>query len=326
MKRILTSGIVIALLLSIPLLMAGQNTLKLRISGTSTKFMNEAPKETVPHPDFRDLSGGTDTSTGQIGGTITPTIEDFIHNRDLGFEAELMVGLTDKAYVGFEVGRDVMSGQYNNPTLFNFMKTDQFQSTDLNGGTFTGTGTHSITGPLNYNTNMLNFIGNLRIYPAPDGRFKPFIKVSAGMSLISTELTCIEHTLLNPARIDTLSRVIFSRGTPQAPKGREAALVLGGGLGFEFQLTDRIALYADGSYRLVYSDILDGKPDFDWTEDAGSPTGGEMEPLNSRTTISKISFGVVYTLREGYGKSSRSIGGTTSKKSPNLPFYKLKRL
>lgn len=337
MKRILTTGTVMVLLLALPLMMQGQNTLKLRISGNSTRFMNEPQGDEIPHPDIDNLL---------IGGTSTVT--QFTHKRELGFEAELMMSLSEKVYVGFEVGQDHFSGDNDTPGLYNFQFTDQLQLFEKVEDMDQTVINYLLTqAPLRYNTNMLNFIGNLRVYPAPGGRFRPFIKVSGGMSLIATELS-LKVPPQVPGTLDEetppFPMVLFSRGTSGSPKGREAALVLGAGIGFELQVTDRIALYADGSYRLVNSNILDGKPNFDWKDNpewneenpdfdpnyewtyGTEDLRGKLEPFTTRTQIGKITFGVVYTLKEGYGKSSRQIGGNVSKGSPYLPFFKLKRL
>jgi len=343
MKRILTTGITMILLLSLPGLMTGQSTLKLRISGTSTRFMNEPQGDEKIHPDILGLSGGT------------ASITQFIHKGELGIEAELMMSLSDKVFVGFEVGSDRMSGENDSPGYYNFQFTDQLQLKSF--GTDPDTTFYWQTNsPLTYQTNLINFVGNLRVYPAPYGRFKPFIKVSAGMALVGTELklkapglweTYVKenypnHTLGEP--------VLFSRGGSGAPEGYKPALLFGGGIGFELQLTDKIALIADGSYRIVNSGILDGRPNFDWKENPEWNTDnpdydpnyqwifgqkdprGELEPFNTKATIGKLTFGIVYTLGDnlsvtgGGSKRGRQVGGGTSKTSPYLPFFKLKRL
>ncbi len=289
MKRILTTGTVMVLLLTMPLLMAGQNTLKLRISGTSTRFMSEPQGDEILHPDI------------VVDNALNGPFSGFTHKGILGLEAELMMSLSDKVYVGFEVGSDRLSGENDDPEMYNFQKTDILHlfSFDPNGDT-----TRWLTrNPLTYQTSLINFVGNLRIYPAPDGRFKPYIKASAGMALVGTELslklpgdweTAVlalhpDHTLGDP--------VLYSRGVSGAPEGYKPALVIGGGIGFELQLTDKIALIADGAYRLVSSDILDGRPNYDWVPlDPAIPEVGELEPFNTKATIGKLTFGIVYTL------------------------------
>lgn len=333
MKRILTTGTVMVLLLALPLMMQGQNTLKLRISGNSTRFMNEPQGDEIPHPDIDLLL---------IGGTSTVT--QFTHKGNLGFEAELMMSLSDKVYLGFEVGTDRMSGENDTPGYSNFQFSRdhlQLHSVGQNSDTIFW----QTNMPTTYNTQLINFVGNLRVYPAPYGRFRPFIKASAGMALVGTELklktpelwedyVTTQHPDHTPGE-----PILYSRGVAGAPEGYKPAFLVGAGIGFELQVTDRIALYADGSYRLINSNILDGKPNLDWKENEtwvedptyqwkfGDPDDrGKLEPFTSRTQIGKITFGVVYTLKEGYGKSSRQIGGNVSKGSPYLPFFKLKRL
>ena len=119
--------------------------------------------------------------------------------------------------------------------------------------------------------------------------------------------------------------VLYSKGKAEGDKGMFPAFTFGGGIGVEYQLTEKLALYIDGTYRMVYCDILDGKPNFDYNKDTD-----EYNRFNTWSNIGKISFGVVYTLKGGAssfggGGGSGKKGGTSGGRThPHLPFYEQK--
>jgi hypothetical protein len=220
-----------------------------------------------------------------------------------------MMSLSEKAWLGLEVSTDKMYGENSNPGLYNFQYTDylQLHSTDTISGLITQWIT---TDPLKYSTRLINLIGNFRIYPFPGGRFRPFVKVSAGLSLISTELALLSPSFwsdsLNIPNNVPGKPVLYSRGTSGSEKGLWPAFTFGGGVGFEFQINDKIAAYADYSMKVVNSDIVDGRPNFDWFEDTGL-----LKHFNTRSNLSKISIGLVYTINDnfaGLGSGRRSGG------------------
>lgn len=291
-----------------PMLVEGQGTLKFRFSGNSTRFMSEPQgKEIiVPYIDTLNLYKGP--------------FPGFTHRGGLGFEAEVYGSLSDRFYVGLEIGNNLLTGENDDPGFYNFQFTDSLQLTSTDPLTDT-IYIHRTDYPLKYRTTLLSVMANFRFYPLTEGMFRPFLKASAGLSLVSTELS-----LKNPSLWTTDSTreygppVLFStdRG------GMVPALTLGGGLGFELQITEKLSLYADWSYKMVKSDLVDGIPNFDYNGD----TGG-LERFNTWATTSKISFGIVYTLNDNFnlfggGGGGSKKGGSGGITSPSLPFYELK--
>lgn len=314
-RLILNAILTIALL--IPITVSAQNTVKLRLSGNSTRFTKEQQGQEL-------LYWEVDTFISRYG-----PFTDFTHSGGFGGEAELMMSLTDKVWIGLEISSDNLSGDNDNPGVFNFQYTDfnQLTSTDTSTGVIT---THITNYPIKYKTNLLNFMGNLRIYPVSGTRVRPFLKASAGLSLVSTELALKSPSVWidednNPNAVYG-APVIFSRGQSSSPEGVEPAFTFGGGVGVEFQITEKIAAYGDYSYRLVKSDIIDGKPNFDWFEETG-----KMERFNTLSSISRFSIGIVYTLWNdapllgGGGGGGKSSGQNSGRIHPYLPFHKLKR-
>lgn len=296
----------------------GQNTLKLRVSGNSSRFISEPQGSEV---SFREVD-----SLNQTLGIL----KDFTHKGELGAEVEMMLSLSEKAWFGLEIGNSRMSGTSGNPGFSNFQFSNllQLQATDTTAAI--PVSVHYRTSyPLEYKTTLFNILGNLRFYPAPDGKFRPFVKATAGVSLVSTELALSSPTLWYdelPAGQVAGPPVLFSQGTPESEKGKFPAFTFGGGIGFEYQITEKIALYADGSFRLIHSDLVDGKPNMDFIEDSG-----KLHRFNTNANTSKLSFGIVYTLNDDIGLlgggSITKRGGATKegRTSPHLPFYKLKR-
>jgi len=291
-----------------PTPVAGQGSLKFRFSGNSTRFMSEPQGEEIIVPFIDTLN----LYKGPFPG--------FIHRGGLGFEAEIYGALSEKFYIGLEIGNNLLTGENDDPGLYNFQFTDSLQliSTDPLTDTIY---IHRTADPLKYRTTLLSVMANFRFYPLTEGMFRPFLKASAGLSLVGTELS-----LKNPSLWATDTTRIY--GPPilfsTERGGMMPALTLGGGAGFELQLTDKIALYADISYKMVKSDLLDGRPNFDFNSETGT-----LDRFNTWSTTSKFSFGVVYTLNDNFWLFGGSGGGskkgdTGGRTSPHLPFYELK--
>jgi len=291
-----------------PTPVAGQGSLKFRFSGNSTRFMKEPQGLEILHPQVDSVN------------ILFGPFPGFTHRGGLGFEAEVYGALSEKFYIGLEIGNNLLTGENDDPGLFNFQFTDSLQLTSTDPLTDT-LYIHRTIDPLKYKTTLLSVMANFRFYPLTEGMFRPFIKASAGLSLVSTELS-----LKNPSlwMTDTTriygAPVLFStdRG------GMVPAMTLGGGLGFELQLTDKIALYADISYKMVKSDLLDGRPNFNYNSETGT-----LERFNTWSTTSKVSFGIAYTLNDNFwlfggGRGGSKKGDTGGRTSPHLPFYELK--
>jgi len=209
----------------------GQNTLKLRVSGNSSRFISEPQGSEV---SFREVD-----SLNQTLGIL----KDFTHKGELGAEVEMMLSLSEKAWFGLEIGNSRMSGTSGNPGFSNFQFSNllQLQATDTTAAI--PVSVHYRTSyPLEYKTTLFNILGNLRFYPAPDGKFRPFVKATAGVSLVSTELALSSPTLWYdelPAGQVAGPPVLFSQGTPESEKGKFPAFTFGGGIGFEYQITEK---------------------------------------------------------------------------------------
>ncbi len=317
MKKQLIISTIIALIFFIPSLADGQNNLKVRIGGNATRFMSE-PLGAENHYFL------VDSFIAKNG-----PFKDFTDFSRLGAEAEIMMSLTDKVWLGLEVGMSNLYGENDKPSTFNFQYTEYLEL--MTEDTFTNILTRNITNyPLKYTTSLIHLLGTFRLYPLPEGSFRPFIKFSAGVSLISTELALkfpqlwydnVASNSANPDEIP-LDPVLFSRGN-NSEKGVFPAFTAGAGVGFEFQITPKIAAYADANLMMINADIVDGKPNWDYNS-----TSGMLTHFNTRGNTRKIGFGLVYTIGEnmpilGTGRSSGKGGGRSGREHPYLPFYKI---
>lgn len=317
MKKTLILNTLLVFMVLFSLNGTAQNTLKLRIGGNATRFLKE------PQGAEKNFSN-IDTFLVKYG-----PVSNFVNKFKAGGEVELMMSLSKKAWLGLEVSTDKMYGDNSNPGLYNFQFTDylQLQSTD----TVADLAIPWITNyPLKYSTRLINLIGNFRIYPFPESRFRPFVKLSAGLSLVSTELALLTPSIWSDSIRANIPNnvpgkpVLYSRGKSDSSKGLLPAFTFGGGVGFEFQINDKLSAYADYSLRIVNSDIVDGRPNFDYNNDTAL-----LKHFSTRSNLAKISFGLVYTINDnfagfGFGGGGGKGGKKSGRQHPWLPFYEIK--
>jgi hypothetical protein len=309
MKKILVIAFLLCYFLFDPTVSNGQGSLKFRISGNTTRFFKESKGKEVNYPLV-------DTTIYYNG-----PFPDFTHRGGLGFEAEVFGSLSRNFYLGFEISSGILTGENDNPGLYNFQFTDslQLQATSKISDT---TYVFRTNDPIKYRTSLISFMANFRFYPIPEGQFRPFIKAGAGLSLVGTDLS-----LKNPTQWMTDTTLIYGPPILFSTDRSEVvpALTLSGGIGFELQLTEKLSLYSDWSYKMVKSDLLDGRPNFNFNTETGT-----LDRFNTWASAGKFTFGIVYTLNDNFslfgggGGGSSKKGGVGGKTSPYLPFYELK--
>jgi hypothetical protein len=308
MKKRLVIAFVLCFVIIHPLISEGQGALKFRFSGNSTRFLKEPQGKEINFPMVDSLI----LDKGPFSG--------FNHRGGMGFEAEIFGALSDQFYLGFEISNNLLTGENDNPGMFNFQFTDSLQlhyNIPLNDTTYIV----RTMDPLKYRTTLVSFMASFRFYPLTRGLFRPFIKASAGLSLVGTELSLKNPSLwTTDSTINYGPPVLFSTDR----SGVVPALTVGGGVGFELQLTEKISLYTDLSYKMVKSDLLDGRPNFDFNRKTGT-----LDRFNTWSLAGKLSFGIVYTLNDNFsllggGGGTSKKGGLGGRTSPHLPYYELK--
>lgn len=327
MRKLLAINTFLAFMIVFPMMLDAQNSLKVRLSGNLSRFLGEPQGDEVIYPMIENLIEGE----GPFG--------DFTNQSKPGFEAEVMFSLTEKAWIGLELSSSRFSGVNENPPPYNFQYTDfnqlQVRILDIQESLMLP----EIQYPLVYNTSLMNLLVNFRFYLFTEGKFRPFLKVHSGVSFIGTELALknsqdwppagytvfVEGVAQLPENLDFGAPVLFSRGTSSSPEGRVPALNLGGGLGFEYQINEKFSLYSDFTFAMVNSDILDGRPNFDFNE-----TTSRLERFNTFGNFTKLNVGICYSLGEGFSvfsgsKNSVKSSGKGGRQHPYLPFYEIKR-
>lgn len=316
-----------AVLFVLPTALDAQNTIKIRLFGNSARFLGEPRGEEVQYPM---ITNSLDTNINYTG---------FTHQGKLGFGAEVMLSLSERAWVGFEISSSGFSGYNNVPPLYNFYYTDYNQLSVRVIDQEVDVPINEIYFPLAYTTSLINTLANFRFYLSSEGMFRPFIKAHAGVSFVASELglknasdwpndqiiITVNGNIQNPDNLDFGAPILYSRGTNTSPEGRFAALNLGGGAGFEVPINGKISFYADYTYSMINSDILDGRPNVDYLE-----TGGLLKRFNTMGNVGRISFGLCYTIGENFNIINTSGGGgkgggKSGRQHPYLPFYEIKR-
>ncbi|MCL1821404.1 MAG: outer membrane beta-barrel protein [Prolixibacteraceae bacterium] len=328
-KSVLTAVALMALVLVIPSGAKAQNSVKVRLSGSYPfNFKESDDKEIVS------------SAIGTVNEEFGP-FSSFSHDSKFGFNAEAMLSISENFWIGAEFGLTNLTGKNGNPPLYNFQYTDFYQlkvsipevelvDLPLIGNTWRN--------PLEYETSIMDILASFRYYVLPVGKIRPFAKVHGGVSMISTELRFqnsvtwpptnysinVAGTIYTGEDLAFSAPVLYSAGKNGSK--RETALNLGGGVGLEVMLTDRISLYADATYSWIMSDILDGKPDFDYYETVDEEgiviaNSTRYNRKNVNSSLMKASIGLCFTFGDFNLFGNRSGGGTYgNSNNPYLPF------
>jgi opacity protein-like surface antigen len=335
MKKTVSILTLLVLIILVPVASDAQTNLKLRLSGNTTTFLGEPAGDEVLWPDYALYN---DTSS-------RAPFDNFTHQGKLGFEAELMMALSEKVWLGFEVGTSNLKGYNYDPPFYNITMVPGYYQAELKENGTDDWEPLVLLNPdsMRYSTSMVNLLVNLRFYLST-GRFKPFVKMHSGVSFIGTELSYyteasswpplkyndlvdIDDPLFDLSRYALNGPVIYSRGTASSDEGRWPALNIGAGLGFEFQINEKISLYAAYTYSMINSNLLDGRPNFDAEVDPSSPNYGQVpKQFNTFGNTGRLSFGLTYSLGEGVsiisgGSKGGKVGGSSGRQHPYLPFY-----
>jgi hypothetical protein len=155
----------------------------------------------------------------------------------------------------------------------------------------------------------------------PREAINPFFKVFGGISFGGTELNYKDEV----DRLDNGIGVLYSIGTQNSSAPREAALYYGAGAGINFRLSDRLALYIDGSASYINSDKVNGIPNFNYVYTDGQET---MQPVGNTSFFTQISIGFVFNTGKDMGWVSSDKGGSSVKRTGRttdyFPFYRQK--
>lgn len=261
-----------------------------RLAANSGVFIAELGESDVPHPDALFLSPATSSET-------------FVPQLSLGFEGELLFYVTDKSYFGIELDYSNFKGYNNDPPVFNYYLTpyfDQFQD-------------ELYIVPVAYNTTMYNLAVNYKYFFLNKHTFKPFLKLTGVVSFVGTDYTYKD----NPdPELDW--DVLYARGTSNSEQEKWPAFHIGGGLGFSYDISERVSFQVDGTVTAVNSGIINGVPNFTYVREDDT----DLLKYNDRFSLTaQISVGLVYYIQI----PQPSEKGGRGKADPNLPFYRKRK-
>lgn len=271
---------------------------KYRIGGNYGKFNNEIGSEEVEHPLVPVLSN--------------PESTDFSHVFEPGFEAELMLLWSPNVETGLELEYSKFSGTNDVPPYYNYYFAPENPSVI------------TTTEALMYESSAINLVANFRYYFAPDGSVNPFFKVFGGVSFVGTEFNYADQTFIT----ENETSVLYALGTSESDDSRELALYYGAGAGFDFELSDNMSIYIDGTVGVINSDKINGIPNYDYINNDGQET---LKPVGNSSFVAQISLGIVFTsktdlgLNKNAGKNKKGKGiKRTGRTTPWRPFYRQK--
>ncbi|WP_319510786.1 outer membrane beta-barrel protein [uncultured Draconibacterium sp.] len=276
------------LLLVVSTFAAKAQLIGFRLAANSGMHISELGNSDVPHPDALLLSPPTSS-------------EKFTPQLSAGFEGEVLFQVTEKTYFGVELDYSHLKGFNDDPPVFNYFLTPYFQYYQDE---------FYIT-PLEYNTRLFNLAVNYKYFFMPDKTFTPFVKLTGVVAFVRTDLMYRE--LPDP---DLEWNILYSRGTKNSEQDSWPAFHIGGGIGFDYAISDKLLVEVDGTFTVLNSGIIDGVPNFTYEQEEGV----DLLRYNRRLSLTaQVSAGFVYLLEIGGGR--RGSGGRVD---PSLPFYRNK--
>lgn len=276
-----------------------------RVAANSGMLMSEFGTSDVPHPNALLASPATSSDR------FTPQLS-------AGLEGEILFQVTEKTYFGIELDYTHLKGFNDDPPYFNYFLTPYFQYYQ----------DEFIVSPLEYNTRLFNVAVNYKYFFMPDKTFTPFFKLTGVVALVGTELKYRDFSQEEPLPGFDLNvidyafndgegaDVLYARGTSISEQKKWPAFHVGGGIGFDYALSDNLLFEIDGTCTVLNSGIIDGVPNFTYANEEGA----DLLKYNRRLSLTtQISVGLVFLFEIGDGGR-----GGDGRIDPNFPFYRNK--
>lgn len=249
---------------------AAQN-FRYRISVNSSLFMTEI--------------GSTEINT-RFTDLVYPDSKKFKPEIKVGAEAEFLMPVRDKLEMGLEFKYNELAGQTETAPLYNFFLTKPNQ--EIHNPLF-GSSHEYPHEALIFSTKILSVLATSRFYLLPaDEETSLFLKTSAGVSFVGTDFTFLKPEY----RVEYGVGVLYSRGTRNSEYPKKAAFNGGIGLGTIIEFSNRISFYADAGTSFIYSDIVNGVPNFAYIQQGEEAS---LKKTNSLSMVAQISIGIIYS-------------------------------
>lgn len=209
-----------------------------------------------------------------------PGSEAFKPEIKVGAEAEFLMPIRDKLEMGLEFKFNELAGRTETAPLYNFFLTRYNPLPDTY---------RYPKESLIYSTKILSVLATSRFYLLPaDEETSFFLKTSAGVSFVGTDFTFLKPEY----RVEYGVGVLYSRGTRNSEYPKKAAFNGGIGLGTIIEFSNNISFYADAGTSFIYSDIVNGVPNYDYVQQQDQIS---LKKTNSLAMIAQISIGIIYS-------------------------------
>jgi len=276
--------IVVLLPLLILSFFASAQVIGFRLATNSSVLLSEFGSSDVPHPDAISLT----PAQSSTHFTPQPTI---------GIEGEILFQISPSSFFGIEVDYSQLKGFNDNPPYYNFFLP---YFNEFHDDVFLSS--------IKYETTLINLAVNYKHFFFEEKTFQPFVKLTGVVAFVGTDLT-YKDLPEEPITSD----ILYTRGTANSGQKKWPVFHFGGGIGFSYELSDRMAFVVDGTATVVNSGIVDGVPNFTYIPEE------DLLRYNRRLSLTaQISVGIVYFFEVESGGAG---GGRTS---PERPFYRKK--
>lgn len=271
-----------------------------RLAANSGMLVTEFGTSDVPHPTALNLTPSNST----LHFTPQPTI---------GVEGEILFQIAPSSFFGIEVDYTHFKGYNNNPPYYNYYLTPYFHEFQ----------DEYIQSPVKYDSHVWNVAVNYKYFLFKENVFHPFVKLTGVVAFVGTDLRYKDFSLekfypeidwnLIDYAVNDNADLLYSRGTSSSEQKKWPVFHLGGGVGFSYDLSNRLAFQVDGTVTVVNSGIVDGVPNFTYIQEE------DLFRYNRRLSLTaQISVGLVYFIEVESGGTG---GGRTS---PERPFFRKK--
>jgi hypothetical protein len=209
-----------------------------------------------------------------------PGSEDFKPSLKSGIELEIIRPLARDFEIGLQLGYMNLAGHTPTAPLYNFFLTRHNPLPDAY---------KYPKEDLIYDTRLLNILGTARWYFLPYNKeLNFFMKFFGGVTFTGTDFTFADRYY----RVFHKVGVLYARGTENSDYPKMAAVTGGTGLGATYRISDKLDVYADLSASGIYSDIVNGVPNYDYIIRDGKSSS---QRTNTLSIISHGSLGIIYS-------------------------------
>lgn len=284
------------------LLSANGQVVGFRLGLNSGMFLDELGDPDVPHPEAWEKYPASYSEKY----TWQPTV---------GVEGEILFQVSPMSHFGVELDYTKLKGYNDVAPFYNYYLTpyfEQFQDAEQFKEYF-------YAEPVAFNTTLFNVAANWKYFFFKSSPLKPFIKLTGVVSFVGTDYTFKELPSFSQManEVQPESDVLYARGTSNSEQEKFPAFHLGGGIGFDYSITENWSLQVDATATVVNTDLINGAPNFTYLQEDGK----EILRHNQRPSLTmQLSAGLVYYI-EVLGQKGRGGQGKTDS---TLPFYRRK--